>query len=186
LILVGSLKRVALALSVVLLVCTWGEVQGNEFFSAVPLPIITGALLALLLHSAKGFNLLQPLLGRRWSSTVTGLGLMLAVLVPGVPNYGKALFFAAWVGACIIQVNHPARAWLAARPMAYMGTISYGMYMLHMLCKNVIVKTLSAIGQAAVGLEIFVLTVLMSIVVARLSFRYFESWFLELKTGFTR
>ncbi len=186
LILVGSLKRAALALIVVLLVCTWGEVQGNEFFSAVPLPIITGALLALLLHSEKGFNLLQPLLGRRWSSTVIGLGLTLAVLVPGVPNYVKALFFAAWVGACTIQVNHSARAWLVARPMAYIGTISYGMYMLHMLCKNVMVKTLGAIGQAAGGLEVFVLTVLLSTVVARLSFRYFESWFLELKTGFTR
>ncbi len=186
LILAGTLTRATLALVAVLLVCTWGEFRGNAFLSAVPLPIITGALLALLLHSARGFKLLRPLLGQRWSSPVMGLGLTLAVLVPRMPQFGTALLFAAWVGACTIQVDHPVKAWLVARPMAYIGTISYGMYMLHMLCKNVVVKALGAAGQAVGGVEVFLLTVLMSVAAASLSFRYFESWFLGLKTRFER
>jgi hypothetical protein len=42
--------------------------------------------------------------------------------------------------------------------MAYIGSISYGMYMLHMLCKNAVVKLLGAVGIGSKGLEVFVLT----------------------------
>lgn len=186
LVLTGTLLRANVALVLVFLVCAAGEFVGHAGLSAVPLPIISGALLAMLLHSPSGFKQLQPLLGQSWSPSAMGLGLALAVSLPWVPNYAAAIFFAALVGACTIQVNHCGRAWLAAKPVAYVGSISYGMYMLHMLCKNAILKTLGLVGHETPGLEVFALTVLLSVVVAGLSFRYFESRFLDLKARFER
>ena len=186
LVLAGTLVRAKLALVGVYLACAAAELAGYAFLSTVPLPIITGALLAMTLHNARGFKLLQPLLGQFWSVLVMGLGLALAVALPWVPGYASSILFAAWVGSCTIQSNHAARAWLTAKPLAYIGSISYGMYMLHMLCKNAVTKILGAVGLGTQGLEVFALTLLLSVVVASLSFRYFESRFLNLKTRFER
>jgi peptidoglycan/LPS O-acetylase OafA/YrhL len=62
----------------------------------------------------------------------------------------------------------------------YVGTVSYGIYLMHMLLLNVVRRAVPGQGRPVQ----FVLTLALSIVVAGLSYRYFESWFLKLKERF--
>ena len=59
------------------------------------------------------------------------------------------------------------------------------MYLLHMLVKNVVGRTLSFLDVTPSPYLIFVLTVIGTVVVATLSFRYFESIFLRKKSEFS-
>jgi peptidoglycan/LPS O-acetylase OafA/YrhL len=72
------------------------------------------------------------------------------------------------------------------KPVAYIGSISYGMYMLHMLSKNLVMKLLGALKLPTNGLEVFVLTFVMATFVAGLSYKYYESFFLKLKKSHER
>jgi peptidoglycan/LPS O-acetylase OafA/YrhL len=166
--------------------CVGGQLMGNKFLSAVPLAIVTGALLAITLNNAVGHEILRRILGQAWSAPVVGVALAVALLLPGVPGFVAALLFAAWVGACVIRTQHPLARLFSLKPVAYIGSISYGMYMLHMLCKNAVVKVLAAVGLNNDGLEVFALTFIVAVAAARLSFNYFENWFLGLKRQFER
>ncbi len=186
LLLAETVKRTSVVLFLAFLICVGGQLIGNKFLSAVPLPIVAGALLAITLNNARGYEMLRPVLGQTWSAPVVGAALAIALLLPDVPGFVAALLFAAWVGACVTQTHHPLAKLFALKPVAYIGSISYGMYMLHMLCKNAVVKVLGAVGLSNGGLEVFGLTFVVTVAVASLSFRYFERWFLGLKAGFER
>jgi peptidoglycan/LPS O-acetylase OafA/YrhL len=86
------------------------------------------------------------------------------------------------VVACAIRPDHPLRHVLANRPIRYIGTISYGMYLLHVLALNfarrVIVPGKPAIVAFGVALPVTVL-------IAGISYRYFEKRFLALKERLT-
>ena len=88
----------------------------------------------------------------------------------------------ALVRTCVISKERILTPLLKLKPLAYIGTISFGMDMLHMLRKSIIVKTRTALRFSGNGIEIFILTVFAAIVIASLSFRYFESYCLNLKT----
>jgi peptidoglycan/LPS O-acetylase OafA/YrhL len=186
LLLAGTGKQTGIVLLVTFLMCVGGQLMGNKFLSAVPLAIVTGALLAITLNNAVGHEILRRILGQAWSAPVVGVALAVALLLPGVPGFVAALLFAAWVGACVIRTQHPLARLFSLKPVAYIGSISYGMYMLHMLCKNAVVKVLAAVGLNNDGLEVFALTFIVAVAAARLSFNYFENWFLGLKRQFER
>jgi len=182
----GTGIRTGMVLLVIFLVCAAGQVAGNHFLSAVPLSIVTGSLLAITLDHATGYELVRRVLGQAWSVPVVGAVLLIALVVPGIPGFVTAVLFAAWVGACVIQTRHPLIKLFTYGPIAYVGSISYGMYMLHMLCKNAATKILGALGLHGGGLEVFGLTFVLTVVAASLSFKYFESWFLGIKKRFER
>jgi peptidoglycan/LPS O-acetylase OafA/YrhL len=186
LLLAGTGKQTGIVLLVTFLMCVAGQLMGNKFLSAVPLSIVTGVLLAITLNNALGHEILRRILGQAWSAPVVGVALAVALLLPGVPEFVAALLFAAWVGACVIRTQHPLERLFTMKPVAYIGSISYGMYMLHMLCKNAVVKVLAAAGLNNDGLDVFGLTFIVVLALARLSFNYFESWFLGLKRRFER
>ena len=71
------------------------------------------------------------------------------------------------------------------RVLAYIGSISYGMYLLHMLVKNVVGRGLKVAHLGDSQFVLFGLTLLGAVVVAGLSFRYFESFFLRRKQRFS-
>ena len=167
-------------LSTVFIACVGGQLLGNKFLSAVPLAIVAGSLLAMLLHARRGFDVLYSVLGNYWSApalmTIAGLAL---TLVPA-PVFVIQTLFAAVVGACVIREKHPLTWLFSRRPIVYIGSISYGLYMLHMLCKNLVVKLLAKSELPTTGVEVFILTCVLTTVVAGLSFKYYESYFLKL------
>lgn len=178
-----TLPRAILPLCVVFATGVAGQILGIKLLSEVPLSIVVSSLLAIALHSEKGFRILQPVLGRSFSAVVLGIGLVVALTMGGVPNFIVGMLFAMFVGSCVIRENHVFSPLLLLKPVSYIGAISYGMYMLHMLSKNSVVKILSAFHFSGSGIQVFFLTVGMATIAANLSYRYYESFFLKLKTA---
>ena len=85
------------------------------------------------------------------------------------------------VGACVYREDHILADILKARVLAYVGTVSYGVYLLHMLVKNAVIKLTNELSLDVSTIGIFFAVTLLSVIAAGLSFRYFESIFLNLK-----
>jgi peptidoglycan/LPS O-acetylase OafA/YrhL len=182
----GTVKRAGLIAAGFLALVITDRWLGLRFLSAVPIAIVASALLALAMHSASGFGVINAVWGRRWSACVSGALLILGLVFLPPGSVLLPLLFVSFVGACVLMPAQPFARWLAIKPMVYLGSISYGMYMLHMLCKSVVTKLLGAARIDVDGLAVFFLTFGMATVVAGLSFRYFESYFLRLKLRFER
>ncbi len=107
-----------------------------------PLAICFGVVLAHLLHSGRSYRALHPVLGMRWSSTLWAL-LFLAALQWHQPAGVVHLCAALFVGACVYREDHVLAPWLRWRVLAYIGTVSYGVYLMHMLVKNAATRALA-------------------------------------------
>ncbi|MFY0528359.1 acyltransferase family protein [Archangium gephyra] len=153
---------------------------GGRVLTSISASICMGCLAAHLTHSPKGFTWVARVLGQAWSVP------LMAVLMAGVvvwheaPTWLISLVMTALVVATCIREAHPLAPVLGHAWVRYVGTVSYGVYLLHMLALNVVRKALP--GQS-VALY-FVLTLAVSVVAATLSHRYFESQFLKLKDRF--
>lgn len=152
--------------------------------TSVPLAICFGVVLAHLLHQPRAHHALRWLFGWRGSS------LLYAGLCLGLMGTGRApaamihLAMALLVGACVYREDHALAPLLRTRGLALVGSVSYGMYLLHMLVKNTVVKLLAHTGLAQDSYLVFVLTLVGSIAVALLSYRHFESFFLRRKARY--
>ncbi len=140
-------------------------------------PICLGCLAALLVHEKWGFGAAYRVLGRRWSAPVA-----LAAVVVSIVTYAPLLVIGAamtaLVVACAVREDHGLTL-LTWRPIRYVGEISYGIYLVHMLCVNAVRKVL----PAPEGL-LFLAALACSILVAGISHRWFERPVLRLKDRF--
>ena len=66
------------------------------------------------------------------------------------------------------------------RPLAFIGVISDGVYLLHMLCADVVRRMI----HQHYGVLLFAATLVTVVVAAYLSFRFFETPLLRLKRRF--
>jgi peptidoglycan/LPS O-acetylase OafA/YrhL len=174
------------ALALMMMTASWGEWTGNRYLAAIPSPLLCGVALALALDAKPGFRGLQRLLGHA-ASPLAVLVLLAAALIWGnAPRLLVGALMAGLVGCCVIQEQHGLAALLRWRPLAYIGSISYGMYMLHMLCKNFIVKLLAWLQWPSDSVWMFGLTSVAAVIAATLSWRWFESRILALKVPFER
>jgi len=151
----------------------------------ISVSICLGVLLAYILHSKRSFQVLYPILGQKWSARAALL-LMLLCLSAG-PSWWllqTATLFLL-VGACVVRENNGLARLLQFRPVAYVGTVSYGMYMLNTLVIDGLHPVLARFGVRHPALTFFPFLV-VTVLVASLSYRYFESPFLALKTRFVR
>ncbi len=147
--------------------------------------ICFGVLLAQALHSEAGFRRLYVLLGRKWSAPAAAAALAIC-LYPKHPQWlASYLATAALVGACVIREDSGLAWLLRFRPLAYMGVLSYGMYLLNSVSVNAAERGLEKVGFANPILT-FLLSLALAMGAAFLSYRYFESRFLALKKRFTR
>jgi peptidoglycan/LPS O-acetylase OafA/YrhL len=186
LLITGAVSRASIFLCLIFIACVAGQLLGNQLLSAVPLAIVASALLAIALHTKRGFRALEFFLGHSWTFVAIVFSLAVALTVVSVPSFVVHTLFAAIVGSCVVRENHPIAPFLSWKPISYIGSISYGMYMLHMLCKNTAVKLLGALNLPTNGMEVFALTLLLAIVAATLSFKYYESVFMKLKSRYER
>jgi peptidoglycan/LPS O-acetylase OafA/YrhL len=184
--LVGTELRAAIVLCAVGAICVTGQLLRIAHFDAFPVATVAGALLAVTLHNRNGFDFLQPILGWRWSSVILAIAFGLALSVASAPGFVVDILLAALVGSCVMREEHSLAPLLSLQPIAYVGSISYGIYLLHMLCKNTATRLLGGSRVAAVGFDVFVVTLLMSIVAAAMSFKYYETFFLKLKSSYER
>jgi peptidoglycan/LPS O-acetylase OafA/YrhL len=149
----------------------------------IPLPICFGVLLAHLLHAPTGYKLAFRCMGHPSASLASFLLAAVAVGL-AMPEWAIAAAFALVVASCVIREDHWLRRVLANRAVVQVGAVSYGMYLMHGLVYNALEKAGPRLGMARHGWGQFVAAVLFTVLVASLSYRYYESFFLRLKKRF--
>jgi len=150
--------------------------------------ILIGSLAALILHHPKGFSALYRLFAFRWAPVIAFLALIVVLNetpgdLRGWPNLLMHLTMAICLITIVIREDNILRPFLAARPVARIGVISYGLYLYHLIglhIANVIVGRLGLDGWAALW-TVTVMYIAISIVIAEISFRTFERYFLSLR-----
>lgn len=152
-----------------------------RIISSIATPICVGVLLAHLLHNPKGFGVARRIFGHRWSSIVA---FVIAAIVVGTPLHESTMLIgsamALLVATCVIREDHYLAGILGSKPFRHIGMVSYGMYLWHMLAIHAFVLPLH-LGSPVL---VFVLSLLATVGVATLSFKYYESRFLRLKDRF--
>ncbi|HEY3820820.1 MAG TPA: acyltransferase [Polyangiaceae bacterium] len=122
----------------------WPELA-RRIVAGIASPICMGALLACALDDVHGFAHLRRLLGLR-ASAPAALGILAVLVVEErTPLVLVQLAMTLLVGACSIRPDHGLRAALEARPVRFVGTISYALYLVH-------VAAITAVKRLAPGL----------------------------------
>jgi peptidoglycan/LPS O-acetylase OafA/YrhL len=151
---------------------------------SIAIPICLGVLLAQALNSERGFRWLFAILGRKWSAPAALAALAICLYPARTPVLAASLATVALVGACVVREDNGLAPILMFRPIRYIGVLSYGMYLLNSLCIHAVLLTLGRIGLTY-PLFVFPFSVGLAVAVASLSYRYFETPFLELKKRFS-
>jgi peptidoglycan/LPS O-acetylase OafA/YrhL len=148
-------------------------------FASLAPAILFGVAFAVLLNHKACFRMLYPVLGRKSAAPLV-LVLLLASLHFGAPWLFSGSLMALLVAATCMREDtylHPILRW---RPAAFVGTISYGIYLMHMLAANVVRGVLGH----SMGIDVFLLTVPVVIAMAYVSYRFFEAPILRYKDRF--
>jgi len=156
-----------------------------EMFTATYAPILLGTLLAIALHNPRGYAVLARLLGQRITPVVLLVLLLAAIqLLPaqlaGWPNLVLHLVMTAGLASIVLQEDHILRPLMTLRPIARIGAISYGIYLYHLIGLHIANTLLAAFGVSQTWLS-FCLYLLLTFLIAEVSFRSFESWFLGMR-----
>jgi peptidoglycan/LPS O-acetylase OafA/YrhL len=155
-----------------------------RIISGVPAAILLGVVLAHLLHSPAAFRLLQGISGRRGSAAAAAI--LLLVALSEVPALGPAenlviaLSMTLLVSACVIREDNDLARILSNPVVAWIGKVSYGMYLFHMIAVNVVRRLLSSAGLSSPYLG-FAGGVLLAVGMASLSYLFFENRLLKVK-----
>ncbi len=154
--------------------------------AGIAVPICLGAILAQALHSERWFLRIRPLLGHRWSAPVFFV-VLIASLVPSASTWDWIRWPAACllVGACVIRDDNGMAWFLRWKSMAYIGVVSYGMYMLNTLVLDCLKPILNRFGPHHPLLQ-FPIALACTILAAGLSYRFLETPFLKLKERFSQ
>jgi peptidoglycan/LPS O-acetylase OafA/YrhL len=118
-------------------------------YPAIYAPIIDGCLVALLMHSRRGYSALRPLAAPFVAPVlVLAAGAEQVLLEPPGSNIHVvfALLVAVVVPACVTGPHWFRRA-LRSRLMVYIGTRSYVVYLVHRLSKGVIDRFVGPGGE---------------------------------------
>ncbi len=167
----------------------WVGFRATVILTSISTAICLGVMLAMTLHEARGHAWLWPILGRSWSSPIA-LFLLLVFLSLPIADGPAArlvtqLLMVMLVGACVAREDHGLARILRWSVFRRIGRVSYGMYMLHMLCIHVVDLVLLRLGLMLPLLRLC-LAVMLTYLAAALSYRYYESWFLQLKDRWRR
>lgn len=149
-----------------------------------------GVWLAHMLHEERSYRILRLFLGRAMAPVVIALAiLVLGLIAPadltGWPRLTLHVLMTALVGSCVINETHFLMPLLRFPLLVRIGVLSYGMYLTHMLVLHV-VNTLCERLHLDIPLFVFITYTALTVLVAQVSFRYFETPFLDLKSRFTR
>ena len=151
----------------------------------IAIPICVGVLLAHAMHNERYFVCLYRALNRPLMPIVVMACALYVLTLSSVFLMAAYLLFAALVFCAVTQGKGLIDHLFNMKWVIEIGRVSYGMYLFHMLSLNVVRRVWPMEGLSEYPLlqqsTMFILTSLVTFCVARLSFRYFESYFLNLK-----
>ncbi|HEX5686495.1 MAG TPA: acyltransferase [Ideonella sp.] len=160
--------------------------ESLDILQATFTPIVLGVLLAFALQNDRAHAWLRRLLTPRslWVLVLAGVVLLnWPGSLRGWPRLGLHLVITLLLGALVMNPGHVLVRSLQWRPLAYVGTVSYGIYLLHKPALDVARRLLHMLAIDS-PLGLFGLGLLLSVGVAAISYRYFESPLLRLKNAF--
>src|SRR5512140_3727206 len=149
---------------------------GNRIATSIATPISLGCILAYALHGKETFRPAFRLLGHRLSLPVALAAMLSACAIRATPDLVLHLTMTATVGAACIRPDPGGNVLLRNRLATYIGTISYGMYLLHMIALNAAWKLVGRRPWPA-----FVAGLCLTILAAAASHQFFEKPFLRRK-----
>lgn len=146
--------------------------------------ILLGALCAMVLHHPGGFVLVWRGLGHPMApvgcfALLVGLLLSAPSALTGWMFFGVHLAMALCLMSLVMREDHILARPLAWRPVARIGEISYGLYLYHLIGRHVSVELGQALGLGPWAMS--VIFFLASVLIAEVSFRSFEAYFLQFK-----
>jgi len=158
------------------------SVGGIIVFHIMP-AICFGVLAAHALDNERVFTVLYSIVGSRHASLVLLIGIIGYLSLKNNNFLLTHFLMAILVISCVIREEHLLSTLLQTRLLVIGGSISYGMYLMHMLTMHLVEGTLHKVGTDNV-LLVFIGTVVGSMALALISYRYYESYFLSLKHKF--
>jgi peptidoglycan/LPS O-acetylase OafA/YrhL len=166
-----------------------GLPPGLSMLDATFIPICLGVCLAYVLDSPRGYLIAARLMPTRAAAVVVGAGLVAGIHfspwqdITGLPRIAMQIGMALFLCACVVREDHYLRAPLAWAPIARIGAISYGMYLLHVFARDATDRTISWLHLED-RLWRFAICLAVTIILAQISFRFYEKRFLRLKGRF--
>ncbi|MFC4671040.1 acyltransferase family protein [Seohaeicola nanhaiensis] len=152
--------------------------------------ILCGTLTAVLLHDPRGFRMLYALCGARIAPAClfAALVVVLAVLpadLTGLPFLLVHLTMAFCLAALVVREDHRLAPLFSWAPVARIGEISYGIYLYHLIARHVGVEGAAVLGLPPALAETIATAIFVAgaILIAEISFRTLERFFLSLKPG---
>jgi len=154
------------------------ESLSRRVVGSIATPILLGALLAFLLDLPRGFAAAARVLGRRASAPLALAAVVAMLAVDTVPILVVQVGLALLVGACVVRPDH-GLSWLTdARPVRWIGTVSYGMYLLHV---SAITAARRLLPEGCSVPVVFAVAFAGTMVAAAGSYRWLERPFLGLR-----
>ncbi len=147
-------------------------------------PISWGVLAGRVMHGRRGYTWVRRLLGRDLSAPILLFASLALANLPtpepfSSPRLLVQLLFALLVASCVVREDHGLAPLLHLRPLARIGVVSYGIYLLHMFALQGTRPLLAHLPRFE-G-DLFLATAAASWALAELSFRYWEGPFLRRK-----
>jgi peptidoglycan/LPS O-acetylase OafA/YrhL len=159
-----------------------------KIFTSVPAGILLGVILAHVLHARRGFELMRAVCGQMWSAPLFALVTIGAL--GAVPMLGEdlgslvaAVAMVPLVASCVVREDHGLAWLLRQRAVAWIGTVSYGMYLLHMASVHA-AHRFAEWANIASPLVVFGLSAAIAVSFATVSYFTLERFFLGLKDHF--
>jgi peptidoglycan/LPS O-acetylase OafA/YrhL len=94
------------------------------------------------------------------------------------------VMFLGAVGLAVAETGRPALAWLRRRRLIRLGTVSYGLYLIHQIVFYVLGDVARAYGIPGRPAWLFLPAIVASLTLAALSYRWIEGPILGLKSRF--
>lgn len=151
--------------------------------------LLVGCLLALILKEGFGQRVLERVCGPVWAPLLTCLLIGISVYAGNVSEAYKLvgglaiepLLVAVLICQWVVQSAYRPWNWLNSKPAAYLGRISYPLYLYHMLATHLATRIAPQIPGQNTGLFV-IIAVLTAIVIASCSYYIVEKPFLALKS----
>lgn len=145
-------------------------------------PILMGVASAHLLHNESGFNLAHKLLGHPIVAPLVLITILCLASFNGGMLWTWLIYVALvlLVVSCTINEGNGLAPILKLKLVTRFGAVSYGIYLLHMLCFNTVWLIASKLDITERWL-CFVFGIVLVYLVAEVSFRTFETFFQSLR-----
>jgi peptidoglycan/LPS O-acetylase OafA/YrhL len=166
----------------------WSPEEPRMLRETTFMPILLGVALAHALNHRPTYERLALVLGRRYSAPTALVVLLCAVQflpddIRGWPRLTIHLLMVLLVATTVMRADHSLAGLLRFAPLARIGVVSYGIYLLHHIGLDAGAE-IGAILGTHIPEQNFLIGGALSWTLAELSFRYYEQPFLRLKRRF--